>query len=62
MTIKKTTLRLQPTTARHLKVCACKQDRSMSDIAQEALERYFIFLCPEWQKDYIILEDEENQE
>lgn len=61
MATKKTTLVLDTTIAKHLRVYACKQDRSMSDIAQEALQNFFALSCPQWKKDYIILDDKENQ-
>lgn len=61
MASKKTTLLLDATVAKHLKVYACKNDRSMSDITQEALNQYFALSCPKWKKDYIILEDETSQ-
>jgi len=61
MTTKKTTLVLDTIVAKHLRVYACKQDRSMSDIAQEALQNFFALSCPQWQKDYIILDDEKDQ-
>lgn len=60
MATKKTTLVLDTIVAKHLRVYACKQDRSMSDITQEALNTFFALSCPEWQKDYIILEDVES--
>lgn len=62
MTTRKTTLVLDATIAKHLRVYACKQDRSMSDIAQEALQNFFALSCPEWQKDYIILENDKTQQ
>jgi hypothetical protein len=33
----------------------------MSDIAEEALQNFFALSCPEWQKDYIILENDITQ-
>lgn len=60
MTTRKTTLVLDTIVAKHLRVYACKQDRSMSDIAQEALKNFFALSCPQWQKDYIILDDSKD--
>ena len=61
MATKKTTLVLDTVTARHLRVYAFKQDRTMSDVTQEALHNFFNLSCPKWQTDYIIMEDEQKK-
>jgi hypothetical protein len=50
---KKTTIILEQTTAKHLRIHALKQDKSMSAITEDALHQYFAVACPGWKSEYI---------
>jgi predicted transcriptional regulator len=52
---KKTTIILDQTTAKHLRIHALKQDKTMSAITEDALHQYFAVACPDWKTEYIIL-------
>jgi hypothetical protein len=52
---KKTTVILEQTTAKHLRIHALKQDKSMSAITEDALHQYFAVACPDWKTEYVNL-------
>jgi predicted transcriptional regulator len=52
---KKTTIILEQTTAKHLRIHALKQDKTMSAITEDALHQYFAVACPDWKTEYVIL-------
>ncbi len=51
---RKTTIILEQITAKHLRIHALKQDKTMSAITEDALHQYFAIACPEWKTEYII--------
>jgi predicted transcriptional regulator len=55
---KKTTIVLEQTIAKHLRIHALRQDRTMSSITETALQEYFAIVCPDWKKDYIKTEND----